>query len=347
METRKKGNKMGAKSGVGLKFLQWIIRGIQLACAAIILGIYSYFLAALSNHNLRISNDVRAVEGISGAAVLYTLAGLLLLCCFAGRTFTSLVAIILDVAFVGAFIYVAVANRDGSGSCNGIIETPFGKGPSGETAKGSGGFTTLPSFHTACRLQTACLAVAIIAIFFFIFSILTEVALARHHRKEKRFGPSPANNYTSGYGSHTTGATAAGAGAGAAATSGGLFSRLFHRNRDVDATADENMLPKHTTPGELGGRPDTATGTEDRHSYAPDGYAPPEPHAAELSGTNPYHYVETNHPDYLPPAPKQESGYGYSTVGNAAGYSSSPYRAQSPPLPSQNYRYDDGIYDRV
>lgn len=170
--------------------------------------------------------------------------------------------------------------------------------------------------------------------FFFIFSILTEVALARHHRKEKRFGPSPANNYTSGYGSHaTTGAAAAGG--------GGLFSRLFGRKRDVDTTADENMLPKHTTPGELG-RPGTAaTGTEDRHSYAP-----PEPHAAELSGTNPYHYVETTHPDYLPPAPKQETGYGYSTVGNA-GYSSSPYRQPTPPLPSQNYRYDDGIYDRV
>lgn len=154
---------MGAKSGVGLKFLQWFNRGIQLACAAIILGVYSYFLATLSNHNLHISTDVKAVEGISGAAVLYTLAGLLLLCCLAGLTFTSFVAIILDVAFIGAFIYVAVANRNGAGSCNGYLDTPFGRGQSDKTAEGSGGFTSLPSFHTACRLQTACLAVAIIA----------------------------------------------------------------------------------------------------------------------------------------------------------------------------------------
>lgn len=232
---------MGARSGVALKFLQWFFRAIQFACAALILGVYSYFLAALHNHNLHINSDVRAVEGISGAAVLYTLIALLLLCCLAGLTFIAFVAIVLDVAFIGAFIYVAVANRHGAGSCSGYLDTPFGKGQSGQTVDGSGGFTTLPSFHTACRLQTACLSVAIVAIFFFIFSIFTELALARHHRKEKRFGPGPANNYTSGY-----------------AAGGGFFSRLFHRN-DPNAIADENILPVHTTPDQL----DT-----NRHSYA-------------------------------------------------------------------------------
>jgi hypothetical protein len=155
---------MGAKSGFALKFLQWFVRGIQFCCAALILGVYSYFLATLHNHNLRIATAIRAVEGISGVAVLYALVGLLLLCCVAGITFFSLVAILLDVAFVGAFIYVAWVNRDGAGSCKGYVDTPFGRGQSGDAVNGgSGGFTSLPSFHTACRLQTACLAVAIIA----------------------------------------------------------------------------------------------------------------------------------------------------------------------------------------
>lgn len=154
---------MGAKSGIALKFLQWFIRGVQFLCAAVILGIFSYFLATLHNHNLNIDNSVRAVAGISGSAVLYTLIGLVLLCCVAGFAFTSFIAIVLDFCFIGCFIYVAVVNKNGAGSCNGYVDTPFGQGQSGNNVSGSNGFTALPSFHTACRLQTACLAVAIIA----------------------------------------------------------------------------------------------------------------------------------------------------------------------------------------
>ena len=154
---------MGARSGVALKFLQLFNRGIQFLCAALILGVYCYFLAALSNHDLNTANSVRAVAGISGAAVLYTLLGLVLLCCLAGLTLTALIAIILDVAFIGAFIYVAVANKNGASSCTGYLDTPFGKGQDNKVVNGNDGFTALPSFHTACRLQSACLAVAIIA----------------------------------------------------------------------------------------------------------------------------------------------------------------------------------------
>ena len=154
---------MGARSGAALKFLQWFLRGIQFLCAALILAVYCYFLATLANHDLKTANSVRAVTGISGAAVLYTLGGLLLLCCLAGFTFTALVAILLDVAFIGGFIYIAVANKNGASSCKGYLDTPFGKGQDSKVVQGSDGFTALPSFHTACRLQSASLAVAIIA----------------------------------------------------------------------------------------------------------------------------------------------------------------------------------------
>lgn len=154
---------MPAGSGFGLKAAQWFIRGIQFGCAALVLGVYSYFLASLANHKLPISTSIRAVGGIAGVAVLYTLSALLLLCCVAGLTLTSFLAVVLDVAFIGAFIYVAVANKGGASSCDGYVDTPFGKGKAADVVEGSDGFTALPSFRVACRLQSACLAVSIIA----------------------------------------------------------------------------------------------------------------------------------------------------------------------------------------
>ncbi|RDW89179.1 hypothetical protein BP6252_01211 [Coleophoma cylindrospora] len=192
---------MARGGGLALKTLQWVLRIIEFCCAAIILAIFSYFLATLHNHNLSIATYIRAVEGISGAAVLYTVIGWLLVCCLAGFALTSGLAILLDVAFAGAFIYIAWATRGGAGTCSGTVDTPFGSGDtnsSNSVDNGSGGFTILPSLKTACRLETACFAVAIVAIIFFLLSALVEMALIKHHRKEKAFGPSPNNGYTAG-----------------------------------------------------------------------------------------------------------------------------------------------------
>ncbi|KAF4463230.1 membrane-associating domain-containing [Fusarium albosuccineum] len=300
---------MGASSGVGLKFFQWFIRGIQFACAALILAVYSYFLATLNNHNLSVSTTIRAVEGISGVAVLYTAAGLVLLCCLAGRTFSSFLAVVLDFAFVGAFIYVAVANKDGAGDCNGYLDTPFGSGKAGDTASGSDGFTALPSYRVACRLQSACLAVAIIAIFFFVFSILMEVALARHHRKEKRFGPSPANNYTSGYGKK-----------------GGFFGRLFRRK--TAATEAGHDLPEHTHPDQLNDdfRQSHATERTAVNNYAEDT-------AYNKYDNNGFSYQDTNY--------GRQDGYGQ------IHYPEPEQGVAQPSHNNPNYRYEDGVYDRA
>ncbi|KAH8652367.1 hypothetical protein BX600DRAFT_472429 [Xylariales sp. PMI_506] len=226
---------MGAKSGVALKFLQWFVRAIQFGCCAVVLALYSYFLATMHNHDIDIPNWVRAVEGISGVGVLYTLTGLLLLCCFAGHRFTSMIAIILDVCFIAAFIYVAVSNRGGASSCTGdSLYTPLGTGSADDKPTASDGFTNLPTYREACRMESACLAVAIVAIFFFVFSIIVEVALVRHHRKEARFGPSPANNYTSGSGGGR-----------------GFFSRFRRRGTAGSQYDNPNALPVHTTPDQI------------------------------------------------------------------------------------------------
>lgn len=153
----------GHRTGIALKALQWFNRAIQFCCSAVILAIFSYFLAKLASHDLPIATWIKAVEGISGAATLYTLIGLLLLCFVAGHRFFSFIAIVLDIAFVGAFIYLAVANREGASSCRGHVNTVFGSGnaDSGVRDSGSGGWTALPNLRDTCKMQTACFAVAI------------------------------------------------------------------------------------------------------------------------------------------------------------------------------------------
>lgn len=154
----------GKAAGLALRSLQWFVRFIQFGCAAVILGIFSYFLSALHNHHYHIGARVKAVEGISGIAVLYTFAALALLCCLAGFTVTSAFAILLDLAFIGCFIFVAYENRNGSDSCKGRVATPFGTGESSDKVPSNGGgFTKLPTYGTACKLQTAALSVAIVA----------------------------------------------------------------------------------------------------------------------------------------------------------------------------------------
>ncbi|KAI1491083.1 hypothetical protein F5X96DRAFT_669090 [Biscogniauxia mediterranea] len=218
---------MGAKAGFALKLLQWFIRGVQFCCCALVLALFSYFLAVSSQNNIGIPTWTRAVEGISGIGVLYTALGLVLLCCLAGHPFTSFIAIVLDVAFVGAFIYVAQANRGGASSCHGDVDTPFGTHSSTDQL-GDG----LPSYRQICQMQSAVLAVSIVAIIFFILSAFIEVVLVRHRRKEARFGPSPANNYTSGYGKR------------------GLFG-LFRRRGTAPSGEDPNALPEHTHPDQV------------------------------------------------------------------------------------------------
>jgi len=190
-----------ALGGLALKSASLFLRAVEFCCAAIILGIFSYFLATLHNHGLHISTWIRAVEGISGAALLYTLLALLFVCCLGGIAFFSVLGMILDLLFAGAFIYIAQATRHGDGSCRGFVNTPFGSGNTNTqntVPKGKNGFTRLPSLRQACRLEKACFAVAIVGLVFFLLSIPLELALIRHRRKERAFGPSPNNGYTAG-----------------------------------------------------------------------------------------------------------------------------------------------------
>src|ERR1700722_10252457 len=199
-----------AFSGAVLRITQTTLRVIQLLCGAVALAIFSYFLAVLSDHKLPIDTWVRAVEGMSGASVLYVLFAVLLTLFLGGITFFAFIAVVLDICFIGCYVAIAWFNRGGASSCTGNVNTILGSGPSNSKDPGYGqnGFglgsnqrvTYEPNLRQACRLETAVFAVAIINIFLFIITAVLQVLLVRHHKKEKRYGPSPANNYTSGAG---------------------------------------------------------------------------------------------------------------------------------------------------
>lgn len=149
---------MRDKSGLTLRALQWFVRGVQFLSCAVVLALFSYFLAIAAQHHYDIPTWAKAVEGISGVGVIYTFLGLLFLCCLAGHPFTSSVAILLDILFIGAFIYVAQANREGANSCTNTVNTLFGTHPASYNL-GEG----LPNFRQLCQMQKAVLAVSIIA----------------------------------------------------------------------------------------------------------------------------------------------------------------------------------------
>ncbi|KAL4951141.1 hypothetical protein BDW69DRAFT_43271 [Aspergillus filifer] len=217
---------MGA-GGVVLRFFNLAIRILQFLDSAVILGIYSYFLAKLAQHDLHIPTWMKAVEGLSGAATLYALLGSLLTCCLGGVTFFAFLAIALDVCFVGAMIAIAVMTRDGTNTCSGTVDTPLGNGVDGTDAPSG------VDYGYACMLEKVVFAVAIIGIFFFLISILFQFLLGRHHKREKRFGPSPTNNYTYGSGTKRRG--------------------FWNRNkRSPEGMTGDDVLPAHSTPQDVG-----------------------------------------------------------------------------------------------
>jgi hypothetical protein len=158
---------MGAGSGICLRATQWLVRIIQFCCAAIVLGIFSYFLATLNNHDMHIGVWVRVVEGISGVGVAYTIITFIFICCASGRRFPSFIMMVMDVLFIAGFIYIAVVTRGGASSCTGVVDTVYGRGNADNNSlvdtDVSDAFTKLPSLRQACKMETATMSVSIIA----------------------------------------------------------------------------------------------------------------------------------------------------------------------------------------
>ncbi|KAG6102700.1 hypothetical protein E4U31_003269 [Claviceps sp. LM219 group G6] len=180
---------MGTAVLLALKNLLWTIRSLQLLCATLVLAIFSYLLVALHEYGLQIDVDLRAVEGISGAAVLYTLINMLSQCCLAsGLGCMSPLAVVLDVGFMAGFIFVAVVNKNGARACRGYTDSPFDRDQGQSDDKASwpnmDGLNSHFRPHAACELQRASFFTSIIAICLFVLSLLAEFVLVWHRRRQ-------------------------------------------------------------------------------------------------------------------------------------------------------------------
>lgn len=253
-----------AKFGdIALKSISLFIRILQFLCSAVILIVFAYFLARPPNYDLGMDNHIRATIGISGAALIYTVIGFLFVCCLGGVAVLGFISILLDLAFAGAFGYIAWVNRDGATRCNEREDVDGGN----RNETDDGRFTNATFSYNACGLQTACFAIAIVGAVLFLLSIPLSLFLIKHHKKEKAFGPGPKNGYTAGSG-----------------------RRRFWQRKPKRAAADpeygmtggkaahNDALPTHTTP------------TDMRTSYATDTTAVGENHAAygNAAGYNKY-----------------------------------------------------------
>ena len=189
-----------AVGGVILRFGSTLIYALAFCCAGLILGIYSYFLAVQADRDVTIPRWQQAVEGISGAVVLYTIFAVLLTCCLGGKKFFALLGILLDLLCCGGMIAIAVLTRDGASSCSGFVKTPLGNGDESSKEGFNDQITYAASLGSICKLNTACFAVSIVGAFLLLISIPFQLFMTKHHKKEKRYGPGPSNGYTKGSG---------------------------------------------------------------------------------------------------------------------------------------------------
>ncbi|KAF1852205.1 uncharacterized protein K460DRAFT_272285 [Cucurbitaria berberidis CBS 394.84] len=194
-----------AFGSAALKLGSTALYALEFCCAAIVLGIYSYFMAVQADRDVTIPRWEQAVTGLAGAVVLYTIFAVLLTCFLGGKTLFAFLGVLFNIACCGAMVAIAVLTRDGAHKCTGNVNTPLGNGPSsskeGFNSDNQGKqITYAASLGTVCRLNTACFAVAILGALLFLISALVQLCLGRNHKKEKAFGPSPTNNYTKGSG---------------------------------------------------------------------------------------------------------------------------------------------------
>ncbi|PHH55885.1 hypothetical protein CFIMG_001128RA [Ceratocystis fimbriata CBS 114723] len=293
---------------------------------------------------------------------------------------------VFDFMFAVAFIYVAAANGDGAGSCSGEVNTQFGKGNSSSEvdSEGNGGFANLPTYGQACQLEAAVLGVSIIALFFFVFSLIMELAMGRQHWRQKRDNMTlPDPNGPMGLGgvhpnpdvNEKPNLLGPGGNAKKNTVGGGFLSRLLGQKSPARTSSDgENMLPHHPSPADVEHRPsgdnsslrNARTNAGETYIFSQDVTAPgPTTHPLDQTS------------GYVASSPYEGAAYSHTythavspvSIGNIREPQYEPYSAQvgsprmnahmsSGALDYDTYRqtdtqpptyrpYGDGMYDRV
>ncbi|KAK6348704.1 hypothetical protein TWF718_006491 [Orbilia javanica] len=240
------------------KFLSTIFRVLQVLGTLFNTGCLTYFIVGLSNRNL-ISGKALAVEIISGAGLIWSVFALVFSVCLLQKSFFQFFTVFGDVLFVGGFIAVSVLLGDAwDGDCSDgeIIISWLERGGNNLTAN--------------CRIIKGIFIVSIILCVLFFITILTAFLAHRSSKKDRGYGPSPANNYTSGRGRRNKNRDLESTAAGDAALVPPIVdNRASHDSKYTDATEKTNdpALQTGTT---------TDTG---REYLAPRGYTGAKPAA--------------------------------------------------------------------
>jgi len=172
---------MGAFADGFRRLTMFIMYFIALGCSVVTLGIYAYFAASQANHNDTVSKGEKAVLGISGAGILFTLIASFLTLFFGNKgRFLNFICAAFDLLFVGGFIAVAILARHGASRCRGNVNTPLG---TGEASNLINNYNI--RYRTACKDNTAVFAVAIIAIFTFFLLFIGEILLRAFHDRHE------------------------------------------------------------------------------------------------------------------------------------------------------------------
>merc|ERR1712230_16696 len=108
-----------------LKLIQTFFYAIAFCCSATILGFYSYFLAIQADRDRAIPQWQKAVEGMSGIGVVYTIFAVILTCCLGGKAF---------FAFLATSGSPATTNARRSSAHRQRITTLLAAAPSGSSA---------------------------------------------------------------------------------------------------------------------------------------------------------------------------------------------------------------------
>ncbi|KAF2713902.1 hypothetical protein K504DRAFT_424930 [Pleomassaria siparia CBS 279.74] len=176
------------KHGAPYRWFLRFVRVLQFLSAVISLGIFSsrvykvYRLVNSAKTQRGISGAFGAVEGILAAAVAYTILATLIQCIVKARgpRWLRWLWVLLDLAFVGAFIAVAVLTRPAGGPAgpkhcyNNRSSTSNGQNP-GQVAQGK----TANTQDRSCNLPWGTFILAILS------TILHAITAAFHEVKDR------------------------------------------------------------------------------------------------------------------------------------------------------------------
>ncbi|EZF33876.1 hypothetical protein TMEN_7839 [Trichophyton mentagrophytes] len=171
------------------------LRMLQLFSSLIIVGVFSYFLAVLADHNEHAPEWLKAVAVIAGVAAIYAIFTSFFILAYGGLLVFSRISMLFDGSFAVAFLAICLMTRHGAPPCTGRVTTPVGSGDAedpgaafGDEGTGIGrgdNITSMRYLATACKLEKGAFAVSIIGIALFLLSILIQKAFENHQRASK------------------------------------------------------------------------------------------------------------------------------------------------------------------